>query len=203
MYVYIYIVCIYVYIYSVYIYIYSYWISIKHLRSIHCIQRGRHLHRHLGFFEPVDFVRFTRGPLARCWDVGSLHPKHGSNEWILLIKHVDLKWIHVDKYGVDWVLDQVLTCMEPAGDYSTGEKLANSRKMVGGWYSFILRGLLGIINWPMIDSHLTQAEQRWTKCWDLKYPKYPKAKVLRGAKLPAVFFQTFIMNLSWIHPFLA
>ena len=22
---------------------------------------GRHLHRHLGFFEPVDFVRFARG----------------------------------------------------------------------------------------------------------------------------------------------
>ena len=26
--------------------------------------KGRHLHRHLGFFEPVDFVRFTRGALV-------------------------------------------------------------------------------------------------------------------------------------------
>ena len=31
--------------------------------------KGRHLHRHLGFFEPVDFVRFTRGALVALeWD---------------------------------------------------------------------------------------------------------------------------------------
>ena len=28
---------------------------------------GRHLHRHLGFFEPVDFVRFTRGLANAQW----------------------------------------------------------------------------------------------------------------------------------------
>lgn len=40
--------------------------TMKYPWYIHCvsINRGRHLHRHLGFFEPVDFVRFTRGPLA-------------------------------------------------------------------------------------------------------------------------------------------
>ena len=70
---------------------------------IHCvsINRGRHLHRHLGFFEPVDFVRFTRGPLAsRAENVEgeSSVPKKTSFTGTCSIKHVDLQWINMDKW---------------------------------------------------------------------------------------------------------